>query len=81
MVVVGLLDSVCSTASVPLADALVRSGMRYGQALCYLLLGPITSYGTILVIRKDFGKKVLVMYLGVISVMSLLAGIVYDMIF
>lgn len=81
VLVVGLLDYVCSTASVPLADALVRSGMSYGQALCYLLLGPITSYGTILVIRKDFGNKILAMYLGVISVMSLLAGIVYDIVF
>ncbi len=81
VLVVGLLDYVCSTASVPLADALVQSGMSYGQALCYLLLGPITSYGTILVIKKDFGKKVLAMYLVVISLMSLLAGIVYDMIF
>lgn len=81
VLVVGLLDYVCSTASVPLADALVRSGMSHGQALCYLLLGPITSYGTILVIKKDFGGKVLAVYLGVISVMSLLAGIVYDIIF
>jgi uncharacterized membrane protein YraQ (UPF0718 family) len=80
VLVVGLLDYVCSTASVPMADALVRSGMSHGQALCYLLVGPITSYGTILVIKKDFGKKILAMYLGVISVMSLLAGIVYDFI-
>lgn len=74
----GLFDYTCSTASVPLADAFIKSGMSYGQALCYLLVGPITSYGTILVIRKNFGWKVLWIYLGVISVMSLLWGIIYD---
>ena len=78
VLVVGLLTYVCSTASVPMADALIQSGMSHGQALCYLLVGPITSYGTILVIRKDFGRKILFIYLGVIAGMSLLAGIFYD---
>ena len=61
-----------------MADAFMQSGMSYGQGLCYLLIGPITSYGTILVIKKDFGSRVLAIYLGVICVMSLLYGFVYD---
>jgi len=75
---IGLVTYVCSTASVPMADAFLRSGMSYGQALCYLLVGPITSYGTILVIKKDFGLRVLMIYLSVICVLSLLYGILYD---
>ena len=75
---IGLVTYVCSTASVPMADAFMQSGMSYGQGLCYLLIGPITSYGTILVIKKDFGSRVLAIYLGVICVMSLLYGFVYD---
>lgn len=74
----GLLTYVCSTASVPMADALVQSGMSHGQAMCYLLAGPITSYGTMLVIKKEFGWKILAIYLTAIAVMSLLAGIMYD---
>ncbi len=81
VLVFGLLDYVCSTASVPMADALVRSGMSYGQGLCYLLLGPITSYGTILVIKKEFGWRILAVYLTAVSVMSLLGGVVYDIFF
>lgn len=79
VLVFGLLDYVCSTASVPLADALMKSGMSPGQAFCYLLVGPITSYGTMLVIRKEFGGKVLWTYLGLISAMSLLLGVAYDL--
>ena len=75
---IGLVTYVCSTASVPMADAFMQSGMSYGQGLCYLLIGPITSYGTILVIKKDFGSRVLAIYLGVICIMSLLYGFVYD---
>lgn len=75
---IGLLTYVCSTASVPMADAFIQSGMSYGQALCYLLVGPITSYGTILVIKKDFGMHVLALYLSIICVLSLIYGIILD---
>ena len=75
---IGLLTYVCSTASIPLADALLKSGISQGQALCYLLVGPITSYGTILVIKKDFGWQVLTVYLGVICSLSIIFGIFMD---
>jgi len=78
VLVIGLLTYVCSTASVPMADAFMQSGMSYGQGLCYLLVGPITSYATILVIKKDFGSRVLTVYLSVIVIVSLLAGFIYD---
>lgn len=74
----GLVDYTCSTASVPLAHALIKSGMSHGQGLAYLILGPVTSYPTILVVKRQFGWKVLWMYIAVISGMSLLAGVIYD---
>lgn len=74
----GLFTYVCSTASVPMAHALLNSGMSVGQAVCYLLVGPITSYGTILVIRKDFGNRALLLYLSVISICAVLTGILVD---
>ncbi len=74
----GLITYVCSTASVPMADALIQSGMSQGQALCYLIVGPVTSYGTILVIRKDFGIHVLSLYLSIICITSLVCGTILD---
>ena len=78
ILIFGLIDYTCSTASVPLADALIKSGMSHGQGLTYLILGPITSYPAILVVRKQFGWKVVWMYVVVISIMSLSAGILFD---
>lgn len=78
VLIFGLIDYTCSTASVPLADALIKSGMSHGQGLTYLILGPVTSYPTILVVKKQFGWNVVWMYIAVISVMSLSAGILYD---
>lgn len=76
--VIGLLTYVCSTASVPLTDAFVRNGMSVGAGMTFLLVGPITSYGTILVLRKKFGIKILLIYLVSISTLSLALGYLYS---
>lgn len=77
----GLVMYFCSTASVPLIDALIKQGMNVGAALVLLLVGPITSYGTILVLRKEFGMRILIFYLSSISIISLIAGWVYQTFF
>lgn len=79
LVVIGLIDYVCSTGSVPVANALTQSGVSAGKSMVYLLMGPITSYGTLLVIRKEFGNKILGLYLLVIASVSVLAGWTYDL--
>ena len=78
--VFGLLMYICSTASVPLVHAFLTQGLNIGAGMVLLLVGPITSYGTILVIRKEFGTKILLVYLGVISLFSLIAGYFFSLI-
>ena len=78
LIAIGLVDYVCSTGSVPVANALFQSGVSAGKSMVYLLMGPITSYGTLLVIRKEFGSRILAVYLVVICTCSLLAGVMYD---
>ncbi len=75
--VFGLLMYICSTATVPLADAFINQGLSIGAAMVLLLAGPVTSYGTILVLRKKFGGKILFIYLAMVSIMSLLLGLLY----
>lgn len=77
----GPLTYTCSTASVPLADALLKSGMQWGQVMTYLIEGPITSYSSILVLNKEFGWKILVVYLISVAVLSLAAGLTFEFIF
>jgi len=78
--VFGLLIYICSTASVPLVHAFVSQGMNIGAGMVLLLVGPITSWGTILVLRKEFGAKILLTYLLVISTMALALGWCFSMI-
>ena len=70
----GLVMYICSTASVPLVHAFLTQGMNIGAGLVLLIVGPVTSFGTILVVRKEFGTKILFLYLLVICVLSLLFG-------
>lgn len=78
--VFGLLMYICSTASVPLVHAFVSQGMNIGAGMVLLLVGPITSWGTILVLRKEFGGKTLLAYLMVIAIMALVLGWCFSMI-
>jgi len=75
--VFGLLMYFCSTASVPLVYALTQQGLNIGAGLVLLIAGPITSYPAMLIIRKEFGAKILAVYIAVISVLSLALGYVY----
>lgn len=74
----GLVMYICSTASVPFVHAMMVKGMNAGAGMVLLVVGPITSYGTILVIRKKFGGKVLAIYLAVICVLSVILGYLYS---
>ena len=77
---VGILMYTCSTASVPFVHALITQGMNIGAGMMLLIVGPVTSWSTILVLRKEFGARALTIYLVVISVLSLAAGIIYSLI-
>lgn len=78
--VFGLMMYICSTASVPLVHAFLSQGMNIGAGMVLLMVGPVTSWSTILVLRKQFGGRILLVYLAVISIVSLTLGYVYSII-
>ncbi|MFN3551096.1 MAG: permease [Endomicrobiia bacterium] len=78
-VIFGLIMYMCATMSVPLVHALVNQGLNIGAGFALLLIGPITSYGTILVIRKEFGFKILLVYLSIVCISSVVLGYIYSL--
>jgi len=79
--VFGLVMYICSTGSVPLVHAFVSQGMNIGAGMVLLLVEPVTSWGTILVLRKEFGSKILLTYLVVICMISLALGYCFSIIY
>lgn len=69
---------VCATASVPIAAALVATGMPAGAALVFLMAGPATNVATIGAIYRALGKKSLAVYLTTIIVGSIGLGFLFD---
>ncbi len=78
MLVIGIPMYVCATGSLPIAAALLMKGMSPGAALVFLLAGPATNAVTITVVARELGKRVVVIYVASIAIVSVLAGMVLN---
>jgi len=80
VLVVAIPLYVCATGSIPVAAALVMKGLPMGGAIVFLIAGPATNIATISVFTKVLGKKTVLVYLAVITLLSLLAGVLFDLV-
>jgi uncharacterized membrane protein YraQ (UPF0718 family)/copper chaperone CopZ len=69
---------VCATASVPIAAALVAGGLPPGAALVFLMAGPATNVATMGAIFRQFGGRVLAIYMATIVAGSGIAAVAFD---
>lgn len=79
--IVGCLFYFATLTEVPILEALMRNGMASGPALALLLAGPALSLPSILVIRSILGNTKTMVFVGLVVVMSTLAGMGYGTIF
>ena len=78
MLVVSVPLYVCASASVPIAAALVGSGMPAGAALVFLMAGPATNVATIGAVYRALGGRVLAVYLATIIVGSMVGALAFE---
>ena len=81
MLVLAIPIYTCASASTPIAAALILKGLDPGAALVFLLAGPATNIGAVIVLLKFLGARVVTIYLASIAVVSVLAGYVLDWLF
>lgn len=74
MLVVGIPTYVCSSASTPIAAALILKGVSPGAALVFLLAGPATNISTMGVVKNMLGKGSFVSYILSISAAAIFFG-------
>ncbi len=65
---------VCATASVPIAAALVASGLPTGAALVFLMAGPATNVATLGAVYRTLGVRALGVYLATVVIGSIGLG-------
>lgn len=68
---------ICSTGSIPLALALIQSGLPPSAALVLLIAGPATNIATIVSMRVVLGGKSTALYLASVIGSAWLAAILY----
>jgi len=81
MIAFGIPLYVCATASIPIAVSLIMKGISPGAAFVFLVVGPATNAATIALIGNAMGKKIVIIYLSVISIFAILGGYALNLIF
>lgn len=69
---------VCSTASIPMAYALMAAGLSPGAALVFLITGPATNTATIVTVWQMLGRAATAIYLVTLLVFSWLSGWLFN---
>ena len=81
MLLIAIPIYTCASASTPIAAALVLKGLDPGAALVFLLAGPATNIGAVIVLLKFLGRRVVAIYLASIVVVSVVAGYILNELF
>ncbi len=76
----GALMYFATLTEIPILQGLIGSGMGQGPALALLLAGPSLSLPSILVIAGELGWKKTLTYVGLVVILSTLAGWLFGMI-
>ncbi len=74
MMLISIPIYVCASEATPLAAALVMKGLNPGAALVFLLTGPATNIGSIVLLLRFLGGRIVAIYLVSIVGFALLAG-------
>ncbi len=75
---IGVPMYVCATASTPIAAGLIAGGVSPGAALVFLLVGPATNTVGLIVLAREFGKRVLTVHLVGVMAVSVAMGLALD---
>ena len=81
MMALGIPVYVCATASIPVAAAMMLKGITPGAALVFLMTGPATNAAAIAALWKILGRRTTVIYLVVVALTALGAGLSLDFLF
>jgi len=81
MLVIAVPLYICATASTPIAAAFILKGVSPGTVLVFLLVGPATNVTSLSVLVGMLGKRATSLYLASIVVVSLLCGLLLDLIY
>jgi len=81
MLLIGIPIYVCAAASTPIAAALILKGLSPGAALVFLLASPATNLGSLYVISRYLGRRVVLVHVLSLAAVTLLLGLGTDLVY
>jgi HflK protein len=81
MLILGVPLYTCASSSTPMAAALALKGLSPGAALVFLLAGPATNIGGLVVLLKVLGRRAVAVYLAAVVALTLAAGFALNAIY
>ena len=78
MAAVGVPMYICAVASTPVAAGLLVAGVSPGTVLVFLLVGPATNIAGLILVNRELGRKVTLVYLAGITLVSIIMGLLLD---
>ncbi len=63
MAVIGIPMYVCASASTPIAAGFLLAGLSPGAVLVFMLLGPASNIGTLMIVKKELGRRAMTAYI------------------
>jgi len=79
MLAIGIPIYVCAAGSTPIAAALLLKGMSPGAAFVFLLASPATNVSSLVVLSRHLGKRVVLVQIAALSVVTLALGGLVDL--
>lgn len=77
--VMGIPLYACGGAVIPMLESLIESGMDYGSAIAFLIVGPGTRVTTLMALGSFFTQRMLVIYVAFLLGFSMVVGIVTNL--
>lgn len=74
MLAIGIPMYVCAAASTPIAATLILKGMDPGAAFVFLLASPATNLGSLFVLGRELGARVVLVHVAALALVTLALG-------
>jgi HflK protein len=81
MLMLSVVLYTCASSSTPMAAALALKGLSPGAVLVFLLAGPATNIGSLVVLLKTLGRRAVAVYLAAVALAALAAGFALNAIY
>ena len=78
MLAIGIPIYVCAAGSTPIAATLLLKGMSPGAVFVFLLTGPATNLGSLVVLSRQLGRRVVLLQVAALGAAALALGWLVD---